>query len=198
MIRTSAIHFLSFAAALFLFTQALAGNGPPDPGDPGPLAVMSVEYNLGDTAFQPQPPWPAGRPVELNAVVYYPDLSQGPFPLIIFLHGRHSTCYQGSTPFLEWPCSEGRESIPSYQGYEYAQSVLAGWGYIVVSIGSNGINAVDNDVPDAGMQARAELIQRHLDLWNDWNSPKGAPPFDTLFSGKVDLQNVGTMGHSRG
>jgi hypothetical protein len=48
------------------------------------------------------------------------------------------------------------------------------------------------------MQARAELIQKHLDLWNDWNSPAGAPPFDTLFSGKVDLQNVGTMGHSRG
>jgi len=136
--------------------------------------------------------------VELNAVVHYPDLSQGPYPLVIYLHGRHATCYQGAAQFLEWPCTGAHQSIPSYLGYEYMQSVLASWGYIVVSIGANGINARDNSVADLGMQARAELMQKHLDLWNDWNSPGGAPPFGTLFSGLVDLQHVGTMGHSRG
>jgi len=197
MNRMNTTRFLTAAAALLLSSLALAGNGPPpDPGDPGPLAVTRVEYNLGDTAFMPTG-FPG--PVELNAVVYYPtDLSQGPFPLVVFLHGRHATCYQGGSAFLEWPCGAGHQSIPSYLGYEYNQSVLATWGYIVASVGANGINARDNSVGDLGMQARAELMQKHLDLWNDWNSPGGAPPFDTLFSGAVDLQNVGTMGHSRG
>ncbi len=196
MNRMNTTRFLTAtAAALLLCTQAQAG--PPDPGDPGPLTVSRDEYNLGDTVFHP-----VGFPgpgVELNANVYYPaDLSQGPYPLIIYLHGRHATCYLGGSAILAWPCTGGFQSIPSYLGYEYMQEVLASWGYIVVSIGANGINAQDNNVFDLGAQARAELIQKHLDLWNDWNSPGGAPPFDTLFSGHVDLQNVGTMGHSRG
>jgi hypothetical protein len=47
------------------------------------------------------------------------------------------------------------------------------------------------------MQARAELIQRHLQQWTTFNTA-GAAPFGTKFVGKVDLQRVGTMGHSRG
>src|SRR5215510_11458040 len=102
MNRTSTAHFLSLAAALFLFTEAQANN--PDPGDPGPFdpTVQRVEYNLGDTAFMPVG-FPG--PVELNAVVHYPDLSQGPYPLGIYLHFRHATCYQGAAQFLEWPCT---------------------------------------------------------------------------------------------
>ena len=91
MNRMNTTRFLTPAAALLLCSLALAGNGPPpDPGDPGPLAVTRVEYNLGDTAFMPTG-FPG--PVELNAVVYYPtDLSQGPFPLGVFLHGSLATC----------------------------------------------------------------------------------------------------------
>ena len=113
------------------------------------------------------------------------------------MHGRHSTCFSGGSAFLEWPCTGGRQTIPSYQGYDYLASNLASYGYIVVSVSANGINARDNGVGDLGMLARAQLIQQHLDKWHTFTTVGGAP-FGTLFVGKVDLDNVGTMGHSRG
>jgi len=70
-----------------------------DPGDRGPLDVTRMEYNYGDTAFQ-APGFPG--PIELTGSVHFPtDFSGGPFPLIVFMHGRHATCYQGSTIFIE-------------------------------------------------------------------------------------------------
>ena len=168
----------------------------PDPGAPGPLSVTREEYNFGDTAFTPTN-FPG--PVELLASVHYPtNLSGGPFPLIIFLHGRHATCFVGGSALLQWPCTaNGSQPIPSYKGYDYVSEVLASHGYIVVSISANGINAVDNQVRDLGALARAELIQKHLDIWNGFNTTGGAP-FGSKFVGRVDLSRVGTMGHSRG
>lgn len=167
-----------------------------DPGTPGPLAVTREEYNFGDTAFQP-----SNFPglVELLASIHYPTtLSGGPFPVILFLHGRHATCFKGGTQLLQWPCStNGSQPIPSYQGYDYVANVLASNGYVVVSISANGVNAVDNQVFDLGALARAELMQKHLDILKTFNTTGGAP-FGTKFVGKFDLTRVGTMGHSRG
>jgi hypothetical protein len=172
-----------------------------DPGAQGPLAVTVQDYTFGDTAFTPTG---FGGPVELTGRVYAPtDLSGGPRPLIVFLHGRHATTFQGTTAFLEWPPTGAHQPIPSYQGYDYLGNVLASWGYIVVSISANGINARDSS-GDLGMSARAQLVQRQLDIWRDLSTgngtvqPFGTAPFGTRFVGKVDLQNVGTMGHSRG
>ena len=197
--RTTSITF-----ALFLLVLcALAGPAPEarsvDPGAAGPLTVAVQEYTFGDTAFTVTG-FPG--PIEVTGRVSYPaTLSGGPYPLLVFLHGRHATCYagteRGGTGFLEWPCGGPRQPIPSYRGYDYAAGVLASNGYIVVSISANGINAMDNLVFDLGAQARAELIQHHLDLWNTFNTSGGAP-FGSAFVGKVDLTRVGTMGHSRG
>ena len=167
-----------------------------DPGAQGALAVTREEYNYGDLAFTP-----SGFPsaVELKASVHYPTgLPGGPYPLVVFLHGRHSTCYAKSgLTSLRWPCRSTESVIPSYQGYDYIAEKLASNGYVVVSVSANGINAYDNNVTDLGMQARAELIQRHLQQWNTFRTT-GAAPFGTKFVGKVDLTRVGTMGHSRG
>lgn len=166
-----------------------------DPALEGPYDVDIVEYDYGDSAFSPSD-FPID--VEVRANVHYPsELEEGPFPLVVFLHGRHSTCYSEQMAFMQWPCSNNREPIPSYQGYDYIGEILASHGYIVVSISANGINAYDNMVGDLGMLARAELIQHHLELWQVFNTT-GAAPFDELFVGAVDLDNVGTMGHSRG
>lgn len=168
-----------------------------DPGDRGPLDVTRMEYDLGTTAFQ-APGFPG--PIELTGSVHFPtDLSGGPFPFIVFLHGRHATCYMDSPPlvFLEWPCSPNHLPIPSYKGYDYVADILASHGFIVISISANGINAVDNSVTDAGMLARAQLIERHLQQWDEYNTT-GGPPFGDTFVGKIDLHNIGLMGHSRG
>ncbi|HLM55317.1 MAG TPA: hypothetical protein VK422_04265 [Pyrinomonadaceae bacterium] len=167
----------------------------PDPGAAGPLAVTREEYDYGAQVFQP-----TGFPisVELKASVHYPTgLAGGPYPLVVFMHGRHATCYRGSTAALRWPCRSTETAIPSYQGYDYIAQNLASNGYVVISVSANGINAYDNNVTDLGMQARAELIQRHLQQWNTFRTT-GAAPFGTKFVGKVDLTRVGTMGHSRG
>jgi hypothetical protein len=180
---------------LVLAGAQFAAAQTPDPGTTGPYAVTREEYNFGNQVFQP-----TGFPisVELIASVHHPtDMTNGPFPLIVLLHGRHSTCYRGSTAALRWPCRSNEQSIPSYQGYDYISQKLASNGYIVVSISANGINAYDNQVADYGAQARAELIQRHLNQWNTFNTT-GAAPFGSKFVGKVNLSRVGTMGHSRG
>jgi hypothetical protein len=168
----------------------------PDPGVPGPLATTRTEYDFGDTAFT-APGFPG--PIEVHASVHFPTgLPGGPYPLILLLHGRHATCFVGAASFLQWPCDPSRQSIPSYRGYDYLAQTLASHGYIVVSVSANGINARDNSVFDLGMTARAQLLQHHLDLWKAFNSISGGAPFGTQFSGKVDLTNIGTMGHSRG
>ena len=169
----------------------------PDPGAPGPLAVTREEYNFGDTAFQPGN-FPGS--VELRASIHYPtSLSGAPLPVIVFLHGRHATCFTGGGGiFLEWPCTTGAsQPIPSFKGYDYVSEVLASHGYVVVSISANGVNAVDNSVQDLGALARAELIQKHLDILNTFNTT-GGTPFGTKFVGKFNMSQIGTMGHSRG
>ena len=167
-----------------------------DPGTPGPLAVTREEYNFGDTAFQPSN-FPG--PVELTASIHYPtSLSGAPLPVIVLLHGRHATCFKGASALLQWPCTfNGSQPIPSYQGYDYFSQVLASNGYVVVSISANGVNAVDNLVFDLGALARAELVQKHLDILNTFNTTGGAP-FGNKFIGKFDMSRIGTMGHSRG
>jgi hypothetical protein len=189
---------LARASVLFLLAGLITAGSAcaqGDPGAPGPLAVTTSEYDYGDSAFSV-----AGfpGPIEVRARVHYPtSLTGGPFPLVVFLHGRHVTCYLGSSAFLQWPCTSGRSPIPSYQGYDYVGTILASHGYIVVSVSANGINAADNSDLTFGMDARGQLIQHHLDIWNTFNAT-GAAPFGSLFVGKVNMANVGTMGHSRG
>ena len=188
----------AFCVAVLLLISAAANTlgQVPDPGTPGALAVTREEYNFGDTAFQPSN-FPG--PVELIASIHYPtNLSGAPLPLIVLLHGRHATCFKGGSVTLQWPCTQkGSQSIPSYQGYDYFSQVLASHGYVVVSISANGVNAVDNSVFDLGALARAELVQKHLDILNAFNTTGGAP-FGNKFVGKFDMTRIGTMGHSRG
>ena len=174
-----------------------------EPDAPGPYDTVREDYALGDTAFVPMQF--NGFPVELRAAIQRPtDLTAGPFPLVIVLHGRHSTCFDpnipvGQDPFAnasdEWPCFGNHEMIPSLDGYDYWAENLASHGYVVVSIGANGINAADDTVDDAGANARAQLIAAHLELWTAFVETQ---EYGTTYNGAVDLQNVGLVGHSRG
>jgi hypothetical protein len=189
-------NYILASLAFIIAVAAAAFAQVPDPGTPGSLPVTREEYNFGDTAFEPSD-FPG--PVELRASIHYPtNLPGGPYPVILFLHGRHATCFKGNTALLQWPCTDnGSAPIPSFQGYDYISQVLASNGYVVVSVSANGVNAVDNAVFDLGALARAELLQKHLDILKTFNTTGGAP-FGTKFVGKFDLTRVGTMGHSRG
>jgi hypothetical protein len=194
-----------------------------DPAVAGPYATTRQQYNLGNQAFKPTDTAFASG-VELAGEITAPTnlgAFSGPLPVIVLLHGRHVTLYDPSTNnvFLNWPPNgTNRLSIPSYQGYQYLEDNLASHGYVVVSVSANGINAFDNNTFDLGALARAQLMQRTYDILANLNTdgvirtrpadPAHHPgtdlftgtstPFGTRFVGKLDLQNIGIMGHSRG
>ena len=92
---------------------------------------------------------------------------------------------------------DGWEPIPNHEGYGYLGSRLASYGYIVASVSGNGVNVLGNTVDDTGMRQRGLLLERHLELWEDWNAI-GGDPFGSTFVGAVDMDRIGIMGHSRG
>lgn len=193
----SAVRWLSLfaVAALGLFTPGRA-SAQQDPGTPGFHSVTVTEYGSNSTSIS------LGEisVVEVLAQVHYPtDLQNGPYPLVILLHGRHPSCYlSGGGGVYAWPCGASQTPVPSYKGYDYLASLLASHGMIVASISANGINAADNGTSTFGMEERSQLIQHHLGKWKTFNSVAGGAPFGTTFAGRVDLFRVGTMGHSRG
>ncbi len=159
-----------------------------DPGRPGPYDVVTSDYDWDGVKLPGM-----AEPIEMvgHVVEPAPGEDTGPRPLVLFLHGRHSVCYNPADPDDfgggGWPCADPLEEIPSHLGYDYVQQLLASQGYATVSVRVNGINAQDWRLPDGGADARAAIVQKHLDGWVD------------LAAGhQVDLDQVILVGHSRG
>ncbi len=111
----------------------------------------------------------------INGRVWYPD-GEGQFPLVIIVHGNHQM-QDFSDP-----------------GYEYLGKLLASRGYIVASIDENFLNASwIGDYNHTETFTRGWLILKHLEEWRAWNSKEG-----NAFYNKVDMDNIGLIGHSRG
>ena len=106
----------------------------------------------------------------INGRVWYPD-GAGPFPLILIVHGNHNP--------LDY----------SDPGYGYLGELLASRGFILVSVDENFINGGLRGESDG----RAWMLLKHLEVWKKWNDSSSGP-----FSHKVDMHNIGLMGHSRG
>ena len=110
----------------------------------------------------------------LNARVWYPE-GAGPFPLALMVHGNHDMA-EFSDP-----------------GYAYLGELLASRGFILASIDENFLNSgLFHDLPKQP-QVRGWMLLEHLKLWREWNQAAGNP-----FHGKVDMQHIALMGHSRG
>lgn len=182
----------------------------PDASGWGDLAVTNAEYRFPASVDNDIL---AGRRTEIWARVYRPaDLSQGPYPIVMVLHGNHATCGRGSDPRIDdnidytttGVCPAGYTVVPNHDGYAYFAEPLASHGYIVVSINANrGINAGAGVSGDSGLTlARGKLILKHLALLNQWSTTGGAPSSlgvggDGLID-KIDFNEVGLVGHSRG
>ncbi len=183
---------------------ASAQTPPEDPGLPGNYDTDSQIYGTDTYDYWTVPA--THKPVEIKGHVTWPkDLSSGPFPLVIILHGMHIACYQTSSQqaAMQWPCPQGFTPVWSYDGYRYFEQALASHGYIVASISADGINVADalSKLPDPiHMLARAQLIQHHLGLWYKWSHYGGFPDLyqSNLFIGSIDWSRIGLMGHSRG
>ena len=165
-----------------------------DPAHRGPYRTRRLRYELPGLTIEGY-----ASPIEVIAEVIGPIGARGSLPLILFLHGRHSTCYRGGPTGQatgDWPCPTGWKPVPSYTGYRYITDVLASQGYLTVSISANGINGQDF-VTDGGASARSQLVRHHLSLWARWDA-NGGDPWGGRFRDRVDMGNVVLVGHSRG
>ena len=186
---------------------------PPDaatafdnPSAPGPFAVRSLSYGRGDNRHRPEygaeaaltTPAVDGSAIyagyqgfsqtyfewyngfdfthlPLNGLVWYPE-GDGPFPLVLIVHGNHAMTH------------------PSDPGYAYLGEHLASRGMIAVSVDENFLNGHAFQDPDmAEMPLRAWLLLKHLAAWRGWATTPGNP-----FYGRVDLERIALIGHSRG
>ena len=172
----------------------------PNPGEKGPFAVKTLYYGSGTDkrrvifrdsvtiktktvdaspfvsiepaqAKQREKDWGFGvSKFPINGRVWYPA-GDGPFPLVLIVHGNHDP--------LDY----------SDPGYGYLGELLASRGFILVSVDENFINGGLRGESDG----RAWLLLKHLEDWKRWNDSTGNP-----FYHKVDMNNIGIMGHSRG
>ena len=117
------------------------------------------------------------KALPLNARVWHPE-GNGPFPLVLIVHGNHSD----------------REF--SDPGYEYLGRLMASRGFIFASVDENFLNDAWYDVFDhlkGENDCRGWLLLKHLELWRAWKDDPENP-----FYGRVDMENIGLIGHSRG
>ena len=137
----------------------------------------------------------------LYGVVRHPTaLGEGPFPLVVVLHGNHGNCRSSPDDPFDYCVTSSQHACadpsgfttPNAEGYVYFLETLAAQGYIAVSISGNAMNCREDFIFQ-----RSELIGEHLRAWSAWNDAD-AGETQTSFVGAVDLGRVGLVGHSRG
>jgi hypothetical protein len=109
----------------------------------------------------------------LNATVWLPQVDE-PVPLVLIVHGNHSM------------------HVASDLGHAWLAEELASYGYAVASVDQNFLNAGWLDFTDE-YDARAWLLLEHLRLWRGWQDEADNP-----FHGRVNMDRVALIGHSRG
>jgi hypothetical protein len=134
-------------------------------------AYVTGRINISAFANLGSAPWPFfNTNVPLNGHICVPR-GRGPFPLAVFAHGNHNPL-ENSTP-----------------GYLYLCQLLASHGIMAATIDVNflnGFNFGEND-------ARAIVHLEHLKQFRAWNASATHP-----LHGKVDLNRILIVGHSRG
>jgi hypothetical protein len=195
----------------FVYSPLAASAQIVSPETQGPYGIKENDYKLPSAEHTDIL---SGRQTELWARVYAPTEGSGnlpvaKMPLAVFLHGNHMTCGTGSNPRIDnnaeytttGTCPAGYVVTPNHRGYDYIARNLASWGYVVVSINANrGINAGSGVFGDSGLNlARGRLVLKHLEQLSQWNKNGGSSSllgFD--LKDKLDFEEVGLMGHSRG
>ena len=149
--------------------------------DPSALDLFPVgftDYDGGTVSIN-------GQTLHVRGNVFYPAEDdgagrpfnkrrgrRGPVPVIFMAHGNHSP------------------ADPSYRGYDYFQQALARMGFVAVSVDCNELNG--GAWGPGNIVDRADLINASIAHFESLNAT-GA-----IFRRRLDLTQVGLMGHSRG
>jgi dienelactone hydrolase len=159
--------------------------------------AVSVEYDLGETTVTqarfPEDSRFRNMPVRLNGLLAAPG-GQGPFPVIVILHGTHPGC-----PEIDhvdrWPCDPADEQ-PNYRGFAYLAERLAAAGYVALSINVNAENTFGFGEPTPG-ERLGQIVDKHLQALAV-ASAGGENGFGLDLEGKADMRRLAFAGHSRG
>lgn len=167
-----------------------------------PLQAALVEtYDLGTiTLVQPEvPSEAAAMPVPLTGSIAVPD-GEGPFPLVVILHGRHPGCHFANPAPSQWPCTE-RETRYD-QGFSYLADHLAEAGYLTLVPNLNGAYADAYGSTETnrnrlahqrGIEIATVHIQRLLAAHGGEQSGFSVP-----LLGNLNIQQIAIVGHSLG
>ncbi|MYV56435.1 Ig-like domain-containing protein [Streptomyces sp. SID3212] len=207
--------------------EGIGGSGTTsdDPTTIGQGSYTIADYNFGTQSIPLTNI--GGIRGEFEGRIYLPTDGRA-HPVAIFLHGRHSSCYNTTTlrGASGWPCPVGTAPILSYAGYDAAAEALAADGVTVVSISANAINANDNQLaPDNGANSRGQLVLDTLAMLKKANAGEPVAYHDAATDqdvtlaqaldsgdatypggtvtpqqlvGTMDFGSIGLMGHSRG
>ncbi|WP_215544364.1 hypothetical protein [Amycolatopsis sp. CA-230715] len=214
---TMAVAVLATALAFPAAAQASTGRGPvkvaaydlgdgafQDPAVPGPIELAAVVHYPARLGSTPRP-----LIVQLHGS-WWTCADRRAEADLRAAEQRHdeTAARQAREALGGWPCRPGVPPLPSERGYDYLGDQLARAGFVVVSLRANGINAAGTGLDAYG--ARARLINKHLAMWRDLSAtgtgdlagklvdPATGRPDPIDFRGRVDMTDVGTMGHSRG
>jgi hypothetical protein len=159
---------------------------------------QAIAYDLGEATIV-QERFPAdsrfrSMPVRLNGLIAAPHRGQGPFPVIVILHGTHPGC-----PVIDhvdrWPCDPADER-PNYRGFGYLVEHLAANGYVALSININAENTFGFGEGTPGERI-TQIVDKHLRALS-LASSGGANQFGLDLKGKADMRRLAFAGHSRG
>jgi dienelactone hydrolase len=157
-----------------------------------------VEYNLGDTTITQSMFTEDSRfrnmPVRLNGLIAVPTTGEGPFPVVVILHGTHPGC-----PEIDhvdrWPCDPADER-PNYRGFAYLAEHLAAQGYVALSMNINAENTFGFGEPVAGERLK-QIVDLQLRALAT-AAAGGENKFGVDLNGKADVRRLALIGHSRG
>ena len=177
-------------------TEAAAPTEPTAEGEGNlPPAIF---YDLGQGTLV-QDNFPAdsrfrNMPAQLNGVMAVPA-GDGPFPVVVMLHGTHPGCPEDDTGVDRWPCDPEVEQR-NYAGFEYLVRALAARGYVALAPNINAENTFGFGEPIPGVRLWQLLDQQLTALATAARGGDNA--FGVELDGVADLGRLVLMGHSRG
>lgn len=159
-----------------------------------------VEYNLGETTISqsmfPEDDRFYNMPVRLNGIIAAPSGEDGPYPVVLILHGNHPGCPVPEGDMIDrWPCDPEIERR-NYTGFDYLVGRLAAQGYVALSININAEYTFGFGEP-IPFERLGQLVNLHLEALAVAVGG-GTNNFGVELDGRADMSRLAFIGHSQG